>query len=40
MPGVLQSNFIRNMDPATINGIGQMVGIDEIVIRPKKNLDL
>lgn len=28
MPGVFQSNFIRNMNPATINGLGQMVGFD------------
>lgn len=28
MPGVFQSNFIRNVDPATINGIGHKVGVD------------
>jgi len=28
LPGVFESNFIRNMDPATVNGIGQMVGVD------------
>lgn len=88
MPGVFASNFVRNMDPAFINGMAQMlgieldfkagdklpdelqqkiiaamgkqvgdsqaladavvyiaqqpinIGIDEIIIRPQKNLDL
>jgi NADP-dependent 3-hydroxy acid dehydrogenase YdfG len=28
MPGVFASNFVRNMDPNVINGIGQMLGMD------------
>ncbi|MBD3648420.1 MAG: SDR family oxidoreductase, partial [Pseudomonadales bacterium] len=28
MPGVFQSNFIRNLNPETIKAIGQMVGMD------------
>lgn len=28
MPGVFQSNFIRNLDPATVNSIAQMVGVE------------
>ncbi len=28
MPGVFASNFVRNMDPAIINGIAQSLGID------------
>lgn len=28
MPGVFASNFVRNMDPDFINGIGQMLGME------------